>query len=229
VGAPPGPLALGKGGDSVAKMLNDRSVPPPRGTAWNAAAIRRIVHHRAYMGEMTRRMHAEVFTFAVPVIVPPDLWALANATSDGNRKTATRNAKHAYLLSSTKDEPLLCCTRCHAQGKEYIMGGRARPRPEHTKPWLHYRCNNRYGATDHSVSAQQLETAIWNALVQTLTNPRVALEHIAQLSDAASAQYHEHERELAGLHTRAAEVRAAQERLAEAAAWGKLPADILAA
>lgn len=99
---------LGKGGDSVARMLNDRSVPPPRGTTWNAAAIRRIVHHRAYLGEMTRRMQAEVFTFTVPAIVPPGLWALANATIDGNRKTAARNAKHAYLLSSTKDAPVLC-------------------------------------------------------------------------------------------------------------------------
>jgi hypothetical protein len=174
-------------------------------------------------------MQAEVFTFAVPVIVPPELWAQANATIDGNRKTSRRNAKHEYLLSSTKDEPLLSCAICCAQGKEYMMGGRARPRPEHTKPWLHYRCNNRYGATDHSVSAQQLETAIWDALVQMLTCPRVALEHIAQLSDEASKHYQEHAQALAGLHERAAEVRSAQVRLAEAAAWGKLPADILEA
>ena len=181
------------------------------------------------MGEMTRRMQAEVFTFAVPVIVPPALWAQANATIDGNRKTSRRNAKHDYLLSSSREEPLLFCAICHAQGKEYMMGGRAHRTAAHPQPWLHYRCNNRHGVANHSVSAQRLETAVWDALVQLLANPRVALERIAQLSDEASAQYQEHEQALAGLHERAAEVRAAQVRLAEAAAWGKLPADILEA
>jgi site-specific DNA recombinase len=217
-------VALGHSSERIARMLNERAVPTSRGTAWAATAVRAIIRHKAYTGQMTRRMQDETFTFAVPPIVPPDLWQLANATIDGKRKTARRNAKHDYLLSSTRDEPLVCCALCHAQGKTYMMGGRAQSRAGRQTPWLHYRCN---GVNGHFVSAHKLETAIWQALVQMLASPGMVLEHIARLNDQASKQYQEHEQALAGLHERAAEIRAAQLRLAEMGMWGKLPADIL--
>jgi hypothetical protein len=104
-------------------------------------------------------MGDQEFVFAVRAIVPEDLWQLANHMIDLNRKTSRRNAKHDYLFASSKHQPLLCCLVCHEQGKEYMMGGRIKPRPEHTKDWRHYRCNNSRGI-DHSVSAEQRETAI---------------------------------------------------------------------
>jgi hypothetical protein len=79
----------------------------------------------------------------------------------------------------------------------------------------------------HFVSAHKLETAVWEKLVQTLASPRIVMENIALLSDQASKEYQDHAQELAGLQERAAEIRVAQDRLAEMGMWGKLPADIV--
>jgi hypothetical protein len=185
-----------------------------------------MIRSRTYLGQLTRRLGGQEFTFALPQIVPDDLWHLANAQIDGSRRTARRHAKHDYLLSSSKEEPFLRCLVCHQEGKEYMMGGRTNYKPGPGRAWLHYRC---YGRGGHTVSAKQIETAVWEALVGMLTQPSLVLENIAKLADAASKQYQDLQAELAGLSERAALVRAAQMRLAEATAWGKLPADILQA
>lgn len=108
------------------------------------------------------RPKEEWIKIAVPAILDPELWQMAQEQLARNRERAKRNnVKHHYLLSG-----LLICGRCHrrligvwntaAKGR-YICSVRY-PR---TTPWS---CSGR------TVSGAQIESAVWNYVCELLSN-----------------------------------------------------------
>jgi hypothetical protein len=95
--------AQGKGGDTVASMLNERGVAGPRTAYWNDITVRNFIKNTAYIGQLRPTIGGREYTFAVPRIVEDDLFAQAKAMIAQNKQRSKRNSKHEYLLSSTKD------------------------------------------------------------------------------------------------------------------------------
>jgi site-specific DNA recombinase len=221
--------AQGKGGDTIATMLNERGVTGPRAAYWNDVTVRNIIKNTAYIGQLRRKIGEREFTFAVPRIIEVDLFAQANAMIAQNKQRSKRNSKHEYLLSSTKNEPLLKCRVCHKDGYEHLMGGMYRfTRPSGPKR-LYYRCYNRTAGErrQHTVSCRKIETAVWDALCAMLKDPSRVLANIQTLSDAASRAYQDVAEQLDALTLKAQENRAAQLRLAKLASLGRLADDVI--
>src|SRR5690348_4979092 len=103
---------MGKGGDTIASMLNSRGVPAPRAEYWNDVTIRKIIKNTAYIGQLKRKLGGREFVFDVPRSAPDELFNQANSVLVQNKNTSSRNSKHEYLLSSSKAQPLLKCFVC---------------------------------------------------------------------------------------------------------------------
>jgi len=157
--------AQGKGGDTIASMLNDRAVAGPRAGYWNDVTVRNIIKNTAYIGQLRRKIGGKEFTFAVPRIIEDDLFTQANAMITQNKQRSKRNSKHDYLLSSTKNEPLLKCLTCHREGHEHLMGGMYKVTSPGGPERLYYRCYNRHAGQrrQHTVSSRKIETAVWDS------------------------------------------------------------------
>src|SRR5205085_9734707 len=122
--------------------------------------VRSIVRCRDYLGEMTRKMGQQTFTFPVEPLVTRELWLAANAAIDNNKRLARRNAKAEYMLASSRERPLLRCRLCHREGIEHHMGGRTRSdRPQLGKRGEYYECMQRVQGRRvfHRVPATLLE------------------------------------------------------------------------
>ena len=222
--------AQGKGGDTIATMLNERGVAGPRAAYWNDVTVRNIIKNAAYIGQLRRKIGGREFAFAVPRIIEDDLFAQANAMIAQNKQRSKRNSKHEYLLSSTKNEPLLKCLACHRDGHEHLMGGMYKGSPKKDGSLrLYYRCFNRTAGVrrQHTVSCRKIETAVWDALCAMLKDPTRVLANIRTLSDAASRASQDVAQQLDALADKAHENRAAQARLARLAALGRLADDVI--
>ena len=146
-----------------------------------------------------------------------------------NKQRSKRNSKHEYLLSSTKNEPLLKCLACHRDGYEHLMGGMYRYTHRGGPKRLYYRCYNRTAGErrQHTVSCRKIETAVWDGLCAMLKDPTRVLANIRTLSDAASRAYQDVAQQLAALTEKVQENRAAQARLAKLASLGRLADDVI--
>jgi DNA invertase Pin-like site-specific DNA recombinase len=223
--------AQGKGGDTIATLLNERGIAGPRAAYWNDVTVRNIVKNTAYIGQLRRTIGGRDYTFAVPRIVEDELFRQANAMIAQNKQRSTRNYKHAYLLSSTRKAPLLKCRVCHEAGSEHVMGGLYKGEPKKDGSLrLYYRCFNRTAGErrQHTVSCRRIETAVWDALCAMLKDPTRVLANIRTLSDAASRASQDVAQQIDALTQKAQENRAAQARLAKLAALGHLADDVIA-
>jgi site-specific DNA recombinase len=221
--------AMGRGGQTIAEMLNARGVPAPRAALWNEVTVRNIIKNPAYIGQLHRKLERD-YVFAVPRIVSDDLFRRANEMVAKNRTTSPRNTRHDYLLAGSKEAPLIKCLICHEEGREYMMSPRHRPsKHEGGTAYRCYRWNNRSGGQrrTHTAHADKLDAAVWEKLCAMLRDPSAVTGNIKKLADAASRQARDLEQELTGLEARQAENRAAQQRLARLASRGKLADDVI--
>jgi site-specific DNA recombinase len=224
--------ALGRGGETVAGMLNDRGIPGPNGKPWSGDTVRFIVRNTAYIGVLKRTLKGVEYTFPVPRSVLDELFTRANAMIAENKILSPRNSKHEYLLASAGERPLLKCLVCHDAGRERKLGGAfsVHMRDGRKQDQTFYRCTCKdNGLTKrHTVSAQKVEKAVWEALVAMLKDPTLVTASLHKLSDATSREYRDVQQEITGLEAKHAENTAAQERLTELYTRGKLSPQVLA-
>jgi len=205
----------------VAKQLTELGAPTPgqkhrlTGTysyrgLWHPNAVSAIIRNPTYRGDWyygktrqwqvdgrhykQRRPLGTAVRVAIPGIVSPELWRLANEALDQGRARAPRNAKYTYLLRGL--------IRC-ACGRLLVGTCRAQRRKSgRTVVYRWYACmSGRRWSSRLSecpvrpyINADQLEDAVWRAVVSLLTEPETLEEillHEAQRRERQRAQLHE--------------------------------------
>jgi site-specific DNA recombinase len=177
----------------VTQQLNRQGLPNPKGqTPWCEASVRNILTNSAYAGAARydparnqpspkrrwalgpwghKRRHSEAplpeaITVAVPVIVSPEVFEMAQQRMQRNQELARRhNTHYAYLLRG-----LVSCGRCrlaatarttHVSYDYYACTGRQQPE----------RTPAGQACTSPYVPASALDTLVWNDLCQILCDP----------------------------------------------------------
>ncbi len=156
---------------------------------WPSTSIRSLLTNTTYMGEYRYgktkmsgtgknrkeipRAIEEQIKVKVPAIINPKDFEKAQvilaklARGDGGRTSK----KHSYLLSG-----LIKCGKC-----THCYSGYKRDSKKIKDKWFYYRCNsiNKYNAEgkhvscgNHSIGGNMAESAIWNVLVEILTDPK---------------------------------------------------------
>jgi hypothetical protein len=122
----------------------------------------------------------------VPQIVSPELWEMANRALDMNRRSASRNSKHEYLLSGL----IRCatCGRVWTGTASWAYSGHPKPedRDKHKRIYYYrYRCGinrrlreerDEVGCQQKMIRASVLDTAVWQIVCEVLTQPQLILE-----------------------------------------------------
>ena len=206
----------------IAQRLTDMGVPTPaqkhgltrassyRGH-WHSTAVSTIVRNTTYKGDWyygkTRQRRIDgvhhkqrlplesAIRVAVPPIVTPELWQLANEALDASRARARRNAKYSYLLRG-----LMTCACGRILVGSCRRYRRKRSGRESVYRWYICTAGRRWVArpalcpVKPYINADQLEEAVWDAVVRLLTEPETleaALQHEAQRREAERARLQE--------------------------------------
>ena len=191
-----GPLAQ----YAIAKRLTGAGIPTPSARhntgVWTMTHVSRIVKNSIYKGEWVYTANAtdeapeQTFTIAVPAIVDPETWGLAQVQKERNVRKAKRNGKHDYLLTG-----IIQCGSCG-----YNMAGNS---PEGGAR-VYYRCNTKSfrarkaNCAERHIRAEPLEAAVWDAILNVMKNPT---ELEAKLREAQRRELAEQEPQRAELET----------------------------
>jgi site-specific DNA recombinase len=144
-----------------------------RAGAWKPDRIAKMIRNPAYEGCHVMRTKAGLVERPTAALVSVDLWQRANDQLTRNQLTATRNAKHSYLLRG-----LIQCGIC---GRSYVgtTGWVAR-----NVDGLWYRCNGQVSSreaingsrcTGKAIRADVLEAEVWAGCRDFIFNPGPAL------------------------------------------------------
>lgn len=222
----------------IAIEMNEKKIPVMRaGAFWCPATVNHIVRDPVYKGEfyahrwyreetgeisdrgrprgiMRQRPKEEWIKVAVPAIVSPEEWDLAQTMVTANQKHATRNTKkYDWLLSS-----FMRCDLCHYSLCAVVGGS-----PERSRPIRYYGCISRANpralaknAACHSpyVHADKLEAFVWEKLEAIVTDPGLLLGVVEEEHQAQ--QRNEEEEHLKYLEEKISEVAARYERWKQA-------------
>jgi site-specific DNA recombinase len=183
------------------KDLNDDLIPSPSGgNKWNENTVWRILHNPAYKGEyyafrykcvppknpkiisgIKNRTHilrdkSEWIPLpnVNPIIIETELWDAAQAQLEINRRAAPRKRTHNYLLTGGGH------LRCGTCGRAMSSSLKKTP----NKDYRRYRCvstmkSNYYQSCGQKlVSADWLESVVWERIAKILKNPKVALSQL---------------------------------------------------
>jgi site-specific DNA recombinase len=116
----------------------------------------------------------------VPAIVEPELWEAAQEVLKVNRRNATRNANHKWLLTG-----FLRCANCGYRLTSSMSGRRGRGRGR----VLAYYCvshnqpksiREQIGCDTPTIRASELEAAVWQAITEVIYNPELVIEGLEQ-------------------------------------------------
>ena len=107
----------------------------------------------------------------VPSIIDRNMWELAQNQLQRNSRFSTRNANHNYLLQG-----LIRCANCGSSYYGVPCHGR-----------YFYRCGNKYNVfplprtcKNGSISAERIESLIWNTVCEIIQQPQVVTDQIIQ-------------------------------------------------
>lgn len=186
----------------VAKALNDRQIPPPRGGVhWNVATVRGILRSPAYAGTAysgrsrpipaRRRKSAlqpvgsgysqqttpaeEWIAIPVPAIVSQETFDMAQQRLEQNKQMARRNNQtQDYLLRG-----LVSCGQCRLACTGRLAGTGypyyvCRGRTDGLRVAKGERCTARYAP------AAALDLLVWQDLCRILTNPEMVTHELAR-------------------------------------------------
>jgi site-specific DNA recombinase len=206
----------------IARTLTDRAIPTPGGGEfWRESTVNRILRNPTYKGIFLYRRNEYVegpqpqpsyrrnrktrkrprpeedwIEVAVPPVVDPDTWELAQRRLAENSRFAPRNNKrHEYLLKG-----LVRCGRCGA-----AMSGAA----NHGK--RRYCCSafdpqstgkDRLCPRPSRTGADELEAAVWGKILEVMREPdilRQAYENRLAQAGGEDAREQELRAEVAGL------------------------------
>jgi site-specific DNA recombinase len=233
-----------QGINGIAKYLTERGVPTKRGAdVWHRQVVRQMLSNRAYIGEfyqnrwdtegmlgnkhkppkerrtMRIRPQTEWIRLPCPAIVEPEVFEQAQQLLMESRRRWAGKSSHSYLLSGL--------VRCGDCGN--TMTGRL------AKRWKTaiYRYSDRkstMGAKKpgcgRSISADELERQVWDAVLAWLRQPESIAETIGlQLDKDLSAE----QREIARLEKELEKTKAGRKRLLNLLIENDLQQDLQAA
>ncbi|HHV62340.1 MAG TPA: recombinase family protein [Firmicutes bacterium] len=178
------------GPKSIAARLNDFGIPSPKGSIWQKATVKRILHNRTYIGELIlqrwdhrggkankfrppeERVKIKFYpkehwvTVQVPAIISKDLWNAVQERMERARQLKPGRAIENYLLSG-----LLRCGICGAT----MHGFRGTIRQKHR---IYYVCTARNPGIPGRPKCVQpyvlrdfLERQVWSRVVLWVQNP----------------------------------------------------------
>lgn len=176
----------GLGVKTIARKLNDQSVPPPaagkisfsdgRKPVWNGEGVRRIARDATYKGEgrswrykqtgkngrMVLRPESEQIALpesTSPAIVSAEIWQVVQDRLSANRGESTRNQTHPYLLRGH-----IYCANCDLRMVSSTSHGRSI-----------YRCSSVYAVGKScgvsQVPADDCESWAFEEIAKDLRNP----------------------------------------------------------
>ncbi len=168
-------------------------LPKKRGVCmWAESTVRDILSSEIYAGthyynrlnpkrgkgEDRVRDQSEWIPIAVPAIVSRELWETAQHRRNENKKVATRNTRHPYLMRSR-----LRCTKCG-----YMLGCRTDLR--FTPARGQYVCNRgkvQYYEADlktpfcrGTIKSGVIDDAVWSEIKRLLQSPQVIIDAMQQ-------------------------------------------------
>ena len=145
-------------------------------TYWRAGGVLRLLKNTTYKGEYrygkrNTKGHSGKDVISVPcaAIVSPELWDAAQATLQRNALTATRNAKHTYMLKSLIKCGGCGCTYIGTRGKKW-QGYACSGRSERSGKEQAARCRN------PGLAMRDIEGEIWQHICELLSAPERHLE-----------------------------------------------------
>lgn len=176
----------------IVRRLNEQGIPSPTGQQWGEATLRHLLHDSAYRGQgyynrkqtmpqaigqprkfgrgylkeprYQLRSPEEWITIEVPAIVSDQLWQEVQAKLSQHQRFSTRNNhQQPYLLRG-----LLTCGICG-----YTLIGRT-AHDRQTYFCKHGGCNCPPDVPEHHcvISADEVETLVWQALTDLLQHPQ---------------------------------------------------------
>jgi len=227
----------------IQAQLNAQGTPAPQGAGWQSSGLHYILTQSAYrgiayvnrctqpaetIGEPRQRGHGrrhsprrvarppeEWIAIAVPALITPQLWALAQERLQMNAQFAMRNARRTYLLRG-----LLVCGVCGHILQARTVQGQA----------TYYAC--RYGGKYRdpdkpihtcTVRADFIEPLVWRALTDLLRNPT----RIRDAWEALHAETQPQSAEVQAWQQRCTQLQQQTQRLLDAYQCGLLTLDEL--
>lgn len=181
----------------IANTLTDEGIPTPTGKgAWSHATVRVILHHRAYIGEVTAHRfgtarvkgksvkvqrpeseHIALPQGVAPPLIDRDTFSRVQARLERNKAEAPRNNQHPeqFLLRGG-------FARCGYCGRALTtLVQKKRSKPDYAYPM--YLTNNnvdthRACGQKFTIGAEVLDVAVWERVKAILRNPAIIRREI---------------------------------------------------
>jgi len=104
-------------GETLAKVLNRKGIPAPKGTRWHASTVLRVLANPTYLG----LLKIGDCTLKVPCLVTEEEFRQARLQRQKNQKGSPRRTKREYLL-----QKVLFCGKCGEKMKvsSHIVRGK---------------------------------------------------------------------------------------------------------
>jgi len=188
-------VAGGMSTTAVTLKLRELGAPLPGGSVfWHKRTVQKMLRNPAYCGRTycntqtytagkpsiakRRKSHMVLrpredwieIPGATPVIVEPSTWESAQHILEQNRRTASRNRKHEYLLAGH-----LFCGKC---GRAYWGFNHIEKRGEKTYRYPSYRCSGRNRIVTPELcrnktwTVAELDREVWGAIDAFLADPK---------------------------------------------------------
>lgn len=202
----------------IAKFLNDKGIPSPRGKRWSKTTVGRMLRNSAYIGEhvtfATRGLPKargrktaprvptspeEQVIVPIPAIISEEQFEAVQARLVKNKQRVTRNAKHPYkgLLRGG----LARCAQCGATLYIQVRRGRYAGKTGIDADEIRYQCTNYGGRGGYcrgcSISARMLDEVAWQKAIAIMRDPakveqkiRAALAKVKPGAQRANAVKH---------------------------------------
>ena len=166
----------------IARTLNREGVTAKHGKRWTKRAVTRILRRRSVVGiDCWKHIRIDTFT---PPIVDKTLFDQVQEKLEGNREVPNPLSGRIRCGASGRNNPYLLfgrvrCARCHG-----VMVG------IHSRKGLrYYRClAEATGCKPRYISAEALEEAVWNSVVEVIKDPAWIVEDIRRETGAMTAE-----------------------------------------
>jgi site-specific DNA recombinase len=185
-------VADGKSCFSIARTLNEESIPTKSGKKWEARTVSRIVRNPAYMGityfgqtygknhEKKPQDSWHVLPDVTPAIISKELFERAQVALARLQELHPGKAKHDYPLTS-----FAVCGFCGSPlVGHYLRGG-----------YRYYHCRGTYPTASRKkicdaryIKADWLEGVVWGKVKRVLRYPELLLAEIRQQTEAEKSQ-----------------------------------------
>jgi len=185
-------VADGKSCFSIARTLNDESIPTKSGKKWEARTVSRIVRNPAYMGltyfgQTSGKNHEKkpqeswhVLPDVTPAIISKELFERAQAALARSKELHPGKAKHEYPLTG-----FAVCGYCGSPLVGSCLYG----------DYRYYHCRGTYPTASRKkicdaryIKADWLEGVVWEKVQSVLAYPELLLAEVRKQTEAEQSQ-----------------------------------------